>query len=296
MANWDDMRVFLSVARSESLSGAGLQLKMDPATVGRRIARLEETSGAALFTRSPQGYRLTEAGQRMMEHAVTAEQALLAADDAVRGPDEALSGSVRIGAPDGCANFLLPQICARIIEAHPQLDIQIVALPRVVNLSKREADLAIAVSAPASGRLLVQKICDYDLYLAAMPDYLRRNAPITRPEDLRQHRVVGYIPDMIFDRELDYLSDLGIQQPALASNSVAVQFHWVRSGAGVGVVHGFAMRHAPEMRRLLPDQVRLTRAFYLVRHADDRKVNRLNRLAEMLVAELRREMLQIEDS
>ncbi len=295
MVNWDDMRVFLAVSRFESLSGAGKQLNMDPATVGRRIARLEEGMGVSLFTKSPQGYALTDSGQRMLEHATLAEQALIGADDAVRSPDDALTGTIRIGAPDGCANFLLPQICARIGEAHPELEIQIVALPRVVNLSKREADLAIAVSPPASGRLTVQKICDYELFLAAMPFYLKNAPPVDTVEDLTRHRIIGYIPDMIFDRELDYLSGLGISQPDLASNSVAVQFQWIRLGAGIGIVHGFALRHAPRMRRLLVDQFKLTRSFYLVRHEDDRKVNRLNRFAELLVAEVRREMLDTQD-
>ncbi|APX90717.1 LysR family transcriptional regulator [Brevirhabdus pacifica] len=294
MLNWDDMRVFLAVARAESLSGAGKQLTMDPATVGRRIARLEEGMAATLFVKSPQGYALTETGQRILEHANRAEQALIGADDAVRGPGDALSGTIRLGAPDGCANFLLPQVCARIGEAHPELDIQIVALPRVVNLSKREVDMAIAVSPPASGRLTVQKICDYHLYLAAMPFYLKNSPPVETIEDLKDHRIIGYIPDMIFDRELDYLSGLGISQPDLASNSVAVQFQWVRMGSGIGIVHGFALRHAPRMRLLLEDQFSLTRSFYLVRHEDDRKVNRLNRLAELLVEEVRREMLELE--
>ena len=66
--HWDDMRVFLSVAREESLSGAGKRLKMDPATVGRRIARLESAMGATLFAKSPQGYTLTGAGERLLRH------------------------------------------------------------------------------------------------------------------------------------------------------------------------------------------------------------------------------------
>lgn len=71
--DWDDLRVFLAVARSESLSGAGKQLKIDPATVGRRIQRLEDAIGARLFAKSPQGYALTDEGGRLVPHAERAE-------------------------------------------------------------------------------------------------------------------------------------------------------------------------------------------------------------------------------
>jgi DNA-binding transcriptional LysR family regulator len=291
--DWDDLRIFLAVARSESLSGAGKRLKIDAATVGRRIARLEEAMGARLFAKSPQGYALTEEGTRLLPHAERAETALDGAREALSGP-EGLSGQIRIGAPDGCANYLLPQVLAQICDANPGLEVQIVALPRVFNLSKREADLAIAVSRPTAGRLTVQKLTDYRLHLAAHPDYLSRTAPLTAPQDLRHHRLVGYIPDMIHDKELDYLAELGAGAVALASNSVSVQLNWLRAGAGVGVVHDFALPAAPELVRVIPEQLSLTRSFWLIRHADDGRVARLNRFADLLAQGLRREVARLE--
>lgn len=291
--DWDDLRIFLAVARSESLSGAGKRLMIDAATVGRRIARLEEAMGARLFAKSPQGYALTEEGTRLLPHAERAETALDGAREALSGP-EGLSGQIRIGAPDGCANYLLPQVLADICDANPGLEVQIVALPRVFNLSKREADLAIAVSRPTAGRLTVQKLTDYHLHLAAHPDYLARTAPLTSPQDLRHHRLVGYIPDMIHDKELDYLAELGAGTVTFASNSVSVQLNWLRAGAGVGVVHDFALPAAPELVRVLPDQVALTRSFWLIRHADDGRVARLNRFADLLAQGLRREVARLE--
>lgn len=294
MANWDDTRVFLAVARAESLSGAGKILHLDPATVGRRVQRLEEGLNCALFVKSPQGYALTEAGQRLLDHAAQAEQALLAAEDAVRDPEESLRGTIRIGAPDGCANYLLPKICARITAQHPELELQIVALPRVFNLSKREADIAIAVSPPQSGRLTVQKVTDYKLFLAAMPAYLRQTPPITQVSDLQDHRIIGYIPDMIFDPELDYHDQLRLPKPHMASNSVMVQFNMIRQGSGIGMVHAFALPTVGRMRKVLPEQVHLTRSFYMVRHADDAKVLRLNVVAKLLSTSLREEVQRLE--
>ena len=291
--DWDDLRVFLAVARAESLSGAGRGLKIDPATVGRRIARLEDAMAARLFAKGPQGYALTDQGARLLAQAERAEAAMEGAAEALTGP-EGLTGQVRIGAPDGCANYLLPQVLARICDANPGLEVQIVALPRVFNLSKREADMAVAVSRPETGRLTVQKLTDYHLHLAASADYLAAHPPIHSPQDLKAHRFIGYIPDMIFDKELDYLSGIGVTEVPLASNSVSVQLNWLRHGAGLGVVHDFALPAAPELQRVIPDQIHLTRAFWLIRHADDGRVERLNRFATLLAQGVRLEMTRLE--
>lgn len=294
MQNWDDLRLFLAVAREQSLSGAGKVLQLDPATLGRRVARLEAALDAVLFVKSPQGYALTDAGAELMERAEAAEQAMRLAVSGVAAPSDQLTGLIRIGAPDGCANFLLPQVCAQIGAAHPDLDIQVVALPRVFNLSRREADMAIAVSAPTAGQLLVQKITDYHLHLAASETYLARHAPIKSTADLTTHRLVGYIPDMIFDRELDYLADLGLGRVALTSNSVAVQAQMLRQGAGIGVVHDFSLPFIPGVRRVLAQDVSLNRAFYLIRHQGDQQNMRLRRFAEMLSAAIRAEVTLLE--
>ena len=292
--HWDDLRIFLAVARRESLSGAGRVLKVDPATVGRRIARLEEAVGAALFARSPTGYALTNDGQRMLRHAMSVEQAMSAALEDIGGQADRLSGQIRLGAPDGAANFLLPKVCADIAAENPDLDVQIVALPRVFNLSKREADMAIGVSPPTAGRLSVQKLTDYKLHLVASKRYLRNAAPIRDVEDLKGRPVVGYIPDMIFDKELDYLGDLGIERVPLASNSVSVQFNWIRQAAGLGVMHDFAMPHARGLVKVLPERISLTRGFYLIRHEDDRRLERMNRFAVALAEGVRAEVARLE--
>ncbi len=292
--HWDDIRVFLAVARFESLSGAGRILRIDPATVGRRIARLEEEVGAPLFAKSPTGYALSEAGQRLMGHAMRAEQAMQDAAEEMAGQAGGMSGQIRIGAPDGCANFLLPQVCAAIGAENPDLEIQIVALPRVFNLTRREADMVIAVSPPTAGRLTVQKITDYRLHLAASVGYLRHRAPIESLADLAGHRMVGYIQDMIFDKELDYLSEAGVERVNLASNSVSVQLNWVRQGGGIGVLHDFSLPWARGVQRVLADTFSLTRSFYLVRHADDRRLERQNRFAAALNEGLRQEVARLE--
>ena len=323
MGNWDDLRLFLAVAREQSLSGAGKLLRLDPATLGRRMARLEKTMQAVLFVKSPSGYALTEAGVQLLSRAEAAEQAMRQATADVVVPSDQLAGQIRIGAPDGCANYLLPQVCARLVADNPGLDIQIVALPRVANfllpqvctrihdqnpdleiqivalprlfnLSRREADMAIGVSAPTAGRLVVQKIADYQLHLAAADSYLAARPAIRTVADLQGHRLVGYIPDMIFDRELDYLAELGMTRVPLASNSVSVQVNMIRQGGGVGIVHDFSLPATPGVTRILTGDVHLSRAFYLIRHEDDRRNLRLSRFAEALAQGVRAEVAKLE--
>jgi DNA-binding transcriptional LysR family regulator len=293
---WDDLRVFFHVAEANSLTNAAKTLRMDPATLSRRISRLEEDMSVRLFVKSPQGYALTDAGTRLFDHVEGMNRAVRSAQGEVQDHADQLSGSVRIGAPgDGAANYLLPQICADISERHPALDIQIVALPRVLNLSKQEADIAITVSPPTAGRLSVQKITDYKLHLAATDEYLATHPTIKNLNDLKGHRLIGYINDLIFDDELDYMNELGqnIRTP-LTSNSISVQLNWARCGAGVCIAHDFAILAFPNLQRILTDQFSLSRTFYLVRHHDDRKVERLNRVAELLITKLRLEIKRLE--
>lgn len=292
--DWDDLRVFLAVARGESLSAAGKTLRRDPATVGRRVARLEEALGTALFLRAPTGYALTEAGARLMAHAEAAERAVEAGAEALSGAEAGLAGQVRIGAPDGCANFLLPRVCAAIRARHPGLELQIVALPRVANLSRREADFAVTVSAPTTGRLTVQKITDYHLHLVAHREYLASAPPLRTLADIAAHPVIGYIPDMIFDEELDYLAEIGAETVALASNAVSVQLGFLRERAGIGIAHDFSLPFVPGLVKVLPEAVRLRRSYYLVRHAADARTGRLALVADLLAQGLRAEVTRLE--
>lgn len=290
MFNWDDMRVFLGVAREESLSAAAPRLRMDPATLSRRIARLEAELGQVLFVKSPQGYRLTDFGTRLMEEAADAEAAFLRAADVSTDNSVGISGQIRIGAPDGCASFLLPQVCAAIQAENPDLEIQILSLPRIVNLSQREADMAITVSPPETGRYTVRKITDYQLHLAMRSD---QPEPLSL-EEVRGVPVVGYIQDMIFDKELDYLDALHAPEVRLTSNSVSVQMQLLKQSNGIGFVHDFALPAFPDLRRVLDDQISLRRSYYLVRHTSDRQSERLQAFAEALTSGLQAEVARLE--
>ncbi|MFO1143593.1 MAG: LysR family transcriptional regulator [Amaricoccus sp.] len=283
---WDDLRVFLDVARRRQLL-AGRELRLD-ATAGRRIEALEAALAVRLFERSPHGHALTEAGQGLLAHAEAMEAQVGALTSEVGGQAERLSGTVRIGAPDGVSNYLLTDACDALTLENPGLQVQVVSLPRMFSLSKREADVAVTVSPPSAGRLTVRKIADYRLRLYARRDLVAGLGPVRSMADLHGVRGIGYISDMIFDRELDYHALLGREtEPALTSNSLLLQLRWCRQGFGMCILPEFVARSYPELAVLLADDVRLTRAFYLVRHEDDARVARINHIAEVVVEGMR---------
>jgi len=290
--NWDDYRYFLAVARSGRLSMAGRQLGVDHATVSRRIKALEDALKTRLFDRSPGGYALTRDGEALVAMAERMESGAVLAEGAFSGSGrESLSGPVRIGVPEGVAAYVVVEAAQALCERYPRLEIQMIALPQRFSLAKREADFAIAVSRPQSGRVKIQKIADYELHLYGSKDYLAGHLPVAQLADLRHLRGIGYVPDMIFDKELDYipLIDPGFR-PHLTSTSVHVQLEAVLNGAGVAIVHDFMAERHPDLQRVLPNEVSFTRTFWSVVHEDYAEVERIRVCVAEIVEHMRRRL------
>ena len=288
--DWDDLRFFLAVARSGRLTAAAKRLGADHATVSRRLASLETALKAKLFERRPQGYGLTAHGERLLARAESMETDALAIQSDIGGADMALSGVVRIGAPDGFGTAFLAPRLATLAETYPGLELQLVAMPRLLSLSKREADLAITLAPPKEGKVVARRLCDYRLGLYASQGYLDARPPIRAAADLFDHRIVGYIDDLIFTPELDYLDEVakGLR-PHVQSSSVVAQMNAVVVGAGVGVIHHFMARGEPRLVPVLPEAVSIARSFWLLVHADLKDVARIRAIADFLVRETRAE-------
>ncbi len=273
---------------------AGKALGMDPATVGRRVSALEQALGAKLFDRSPTGYDLTEAGRRLVEHVQDIESIASVAQEEVGGQSDSLSGVVRIGAPDGISSYLLTQATGTLSRENPDLNIQIVALPRVFSLSQREADLTVTVSPPTAGRLKIRKIADYNLHVYASRDFLEAHHPIENRKQLKELPLIGYISDMIFDKELDYLSTIGQDRQArFASNNLIVQLHWCLAGQGICILPDFVAHEHEDLLPVLPADTQLTRTFYLVRHQDDDRIARIAKSADVIANHVKARLADI---
>lgn len=267
--DWDNLRYFLAVARSGRLTAAARSLGQDHTTVSRRIAALETAFGSPLFERQPQGYRLTKAGMQLMAFAENIERTTIRAAKELSGAAATIAGSVRVGAPDGFGGSFLGPRLGRIVERHPDLQVELIAMPRIFSLSKREADIAIGLACPKEGRLYARKLTDYRLQLYAAPGYLAAHGAPASAAELHQHRLIGYADEYIFSPELDYLPliSAGLKARIRSSNLIA-QLNATAAGAGICVLPCFMAAANPELVRVLPEQVSLTRTFWLITHAD----------------------------
>lgn len=281
--DWNGLKTFLAVARSGRLTAAAAKLGTDHTTIGRRIAALERDLGAALFHRSPSGYALTPEGERLLPAAEAMETAALTAHGELAAREGEVSGVVRVGAPEGFGSyFLAPHLC-RLAERHPDLEVQLVAIPGVFSLSKREADLAITLSAPTEGRLTARKLTDYGLGFYACGAYLENRPPIRSLADLKGHRLVGYIEDLVYTPELDYLAQLKVDHPPrLKSSNLVAQAKAVAAGGGVGVLPHFVASMEADLRRVLAEEISVTRSFWLIGHADLRGLARIRAVADFI--------------
>lgn len=285
--DWNDLRFFLAVARTGRLTVAARQLEADHTTVSRRISALEHALKTKLFERRPQGYSLTEEGERLLSKAETMESQALAVASEIGGSDLALSGTVRVGAPDGFGTYFLARELGALAERHPGLTLQLVALPRTFSLTKREADIAITLEQPTEGRLVSRKLTDYRLRLYASQDYLDRHGPIRDASDLAGKTLVTYVPDLLYSPVLDYFSSFEKHTSRrYECASVVAQVEAVRAGAGLGVLHDYALRSFPELRVVLPE-ISFLRTYWLVTHSDDRALRRVEEVQSFIVARVK---------
>jgi DNA-binding transcriptional LysR family regulator len=179
--DWDNVRVFLAVARGGQFVAAAKRLKLDHATVSRRIAALEATVGAKLFDRRTTGAKLTGAGERFIGAAEQMESAFLHAQGEISGVDLELSGDVRIGAPDGFSTYYLTAALRDFAERHPGVRLQLMPLPQLTPLARREVDVVVGLDKPEAGRFVARKLTDYTLGIYASAAYLKRNGGLPTP-------------------------------------------------------------------------------------------------------------------
>lgn len=284
--NWDDLRFFLAVARTGTLTAAALLTATEHTTVARRIQALEDLLDRSLFHRSNLGYALTEAGEGLLATAEAMESAFLSARAAPEA-GRTIAGTVRIGAPDGFGSVFLAPRAHRLTRQHPNLEIEILATARIFSLSKREADIVVSLSSPQQARVVTRRLTDYRLCVYAAPRYLAAAEPIRAVADLGRHPFVGYIEDMLFARELNYLNVVGPDTVArIRSTNLLAQVHATLAGAGLCILPAFIAATYPGLVPVLPDALALTRAFHMHIHEDNRKAPHIRAVAAFIVREV----------
>lgn len=283
MFDWDDLRIFLAVARARKVAPAARALGVDATTITRRLARLEKAMGPELFEIGASERRLTSHGQSLLRHAESMESAALAAMEDVAGHEHRLAGQVRLSVAEGFGTWVLTPGIADFSRRHPGIRLDLITASGFLNPSKREADMAVMLARPQRGRLSVRRMGDYRLHLYASPRYLARAGQPERAQDLRDHVLVGYVPEFIFSPELDYLDevDAGLEA-SLRATSINMQHRMIADGAGIGILPDFIGQHDPALVPLMTQQVEITRSFWLVTHGDLKKLSRIAAVAGWL--------------
>ncbi len=278
--NWDDLKFFLEVARTRKASSAAKRLAVDYTTVSRRISSLEGALGTLLFEKSrTNGFVLTAEGQRLMGYAESIESTLHMACEQVSGSGVALSGHVRMGCTEGFGSFFITPQLSHFVDAYPAISVDILPLPHFISLSKREADIVIALERPEHGPYVCCKLCDYRLQLYATQEYLDQHPPIRRASDLGRHRFVSYVDDLAFSNELLYLANALPNATAnLRSTSVIAQFVAAQQGRALAILPCFLAAQDPKLLPVLADEVNITRQFWMYCREDLRKLKRITLL------------------
>ena len=286
--DWATLQSFLAVVRAGRLTVAARQLGVDHSTLSRRIQRLEKSLQARLFDRRAQGYSLTVHGEQLLELAQKMEAIAMSVVTDVGGSRLSVAGTVRIGATDGFGTVFLAPRLPTLRNQHPNLFLQLVTLPRVFSLSKREADVAIGLSRPTEGRLHARKLTDYTLGLYASKRYLGKQPAITDLKSLHEHRFIGYIDDLIYTPELDYLSLISRElDAAFTSSNLIAQFQATLAGGGLCVLPKFMAAKEARLQQVLPSEIMLTRSFWLIVHSDMKDLARVRTVSEFIVREAR---------
>lgn len=287
--DWDNLRYFLELSRGGKLTVAARRLGVDHTTVARRIQALEKSLETQLFLRSAAGYSLTEAGRNLLPQAEAMENAFSGIERARQTPKEGLSGLVRIGVTEGYGAMMLAPQLAELIRRHPNLGIDLLAAPRMLQLSRREADIVITLDRPERGPFIITKLTDYCLRLYAAPDYLASHAPIRSRDDLREHGFVSYIDDLLYSKELLYLDEIGKPSHVpLRSTSILIQQQAAAAGAGIAILPSFAADADPRLQRVLGEEVKFIRTFWMLMPTELKGIARMqatwNFLREMAQA------------
>ncbi|MCI2395031.1 LysR family transcriptional regulator [Aliiroseovarius sediminis] len=281
LANWDDLRVFLAVARAGSLSGAARSLGVNHSTVFRRIAGLEETLGVRLFDRLPTGYALTPAGEKTFGIVERIEADVTTLDRTVTGQDLRLSGTVRITAIDMLAFWLLPDHIRQFRESYPGIEVEIVVGNETLNLSRRETDIALRIGNTPPETLVGRRVGRLEFAIYGAPEYCAAH-PDT---DLAQQDWIGF-DNAHAPLTRQFESFLPGVRPAVRSNSVACAVRLAKAGLGLALLPCAIAGLKPDLTRVaeLPDAFSLD--LWLLTHEDLRHTARIRAVMDFMTSAL----------
>ncbi|HEX9400371.1 MAG TPA: LysR family transcriptional regulator [Anaeromyxobacter sp.] len=266
--DWNDLRYLLAAEQTGSHAAAARRLRVDQATVGRRLRALQEAIGTPLLERTPGRLSLTEAGRRALHAAQEMDQAALHLERSVTAGIPEVAGLLRITATDALASRILAPRLADLTSRHPGLTVELLGTNQTMSLSRREADVAVRLYRPVEPAVAARRVGTLAFALYASRDYLRRRG---RPDTmLRGHDLLGYDRPLAASSEaLGWVDEFPGARVVLRTNGALSVLAATLAGLGMGVLPCFLADSERALVRALP-QLR-TREIWLAVHGDLRR-------------------------
>lgn len=281
--NWDDIKLFLEVARSERLSIAAKRLMIDASTLSRRLHKLEESLVTKLFERTVDGHVLTQDGTKLLAFARRMELDAVQAFEEIKEHKYLNSGRVRIGVTEAFGSFFISPHLTLLKKEFPNIQIELVHFARDVKISRNEADIAIAVEKPKSTSTIITKLCDYQLQLYGHASYLQQAQREVNVNNLSQHQWVSYVDNLLFTEQLSYLKELSTDiKPSFQSTSIISQYSAIKSGLGIGILPCFLAEQDASLVTLCSNEIKIVRSFYLVTHPESKRLSQVETVWQYL--------------
>ena len=242
VVKWDDLRVFLEVARQGTVHAAARKLKLDHSTVCRRIGKLEDLLAVKLLDRSQRGIVVRGGVQQLLDHIESMETHAISLEDALTGSLTVATQTVRIATMEGIASQYLARRIRLLDRFAPNVKVELVSMPQPADLSRKEADIFLSFFNPRLPGLSSRKVADVALFLYCSESYARVHGLPRSLDDLKDHVFIAYIDDLLAIDAVRWLDDL-IKSPKVSfySNSILAQCNAATAGA--------RHRHAADIRR-----------------------------------------------
>jgi len=281
MLDWESLHYLAALAKAGTLSAAARQLRVEHATVSRRIASLEEDLGLRLLDRRGRKVLLTADGERVAAMALRMEDDALAAERLALSARTGLGGTVTLSVPPALAAARLMTSLVALQKTHPGLTLQVLGEHREAALHRREADIAVRLSRPTDGELTAMRLGEIVFHFYASRDYLASTPP-------ERWSFVGYDDSMADSPQMKRLRSYAGDRPIrFVANTSDLQLAAVRAGAGVGILPNFMAGNDPALSRLDETDQPIRREVWLVVHTDLKRSAAVRAVMEALTEGLK---------
>jgi len=294
--DWDKLRIFYAVSAAGSFTHAGEMLNLSQSAVSRQIGALENSLGVALFHRHARGLILTEQGELLDVTTREMFSKLAFATAQIRDSRERPQGELRVTTSTGLGSIWLTPRITGFLDSYPDIDVSLVLSDEELDISMRQADVAIRLRPPTQPDLVQRLLMEVHYRVYASPSYIKRHGLPRDPEDLDNHRLVIYGEDASTPVDnLNWLMEAGhsgpVRHPALKVNNIYGIYRAVRSGIGIGALPDYMTQHAVDLVQVLPELAGPSFNTYFVYPEELRRSKRVGVFRDFLLNRIRADQL-----